>query len=135
MVSQKVLEGNWTQVEGKIRKRWRQLTHDELEGVKGNTDQLVGLLQRKTGEAREAIEGFLDEVTESQEKLLDTAKDYANRAGETIQHAVEKVRDSAEAAYSETEHLVQARPAQSMAVVFGAGVLTGLIVGMCLRSR
>lgn len=135
MVSQKVLDGNWNQVEGKLRKRWGQLTHDELETVKGNTDQLVGLLQRKTGEAREAIEGFLDELTESPEKFIDTAKEYANRAGETIQHAVEKVRDSAGAAYAETEHLVQERPAQSMLVTFGAGVLTGLIVGMCLRSR
>lgn len=135
MVSQKVLDGNWNQLEGQLRKRWGQLTHDELQEAKGNTEKLVGLLQRKTGEAREAIEGYLEELTDTQEKFLDTAKEYAGRAGESIQHAVEKVRDSAEAAYAETEHLVQARPAQSMLVTFGAGVLTGLIVGMCMRAR
>ena len=63
MVNTQVLQGQWNQVRGQIKKRWGQLTEDDLKFANGNIDQLVGRIQHKTGEAREAIESFLDELT------------------------------------------------------------------------
>lgn len=63
MANSQVLAGQWNQVRGQIKKRWGQLTDDDLKLVDGNIDQLVGRIQHKTGEAREAIESFLDELT------------------------------------------------------------------------
>jgi len=37
--------------------------------------------------------------------------------------------------YEEAEKVVRQRPAESVAVCFGAGVLVGVFVGLMLRSR
>jgi len=40
-----------------IRKqKWAQLTDDDLQSVKGKNDELLGRIQKRTGETREAIE-------------------------------------------------------------------------------
>ena len=51
MSTQEKLVGNWNQIKGKVKQRWGQLTDDELSEVEGHFDQLVGLVQQKTGEA------------------------------------------------------------------------------------
>ncbi len=63
MVNTQVLQGQWNQVRGQLKKKWGQLTDDDLRFNNGNIDQLVGKIQHKTGEAREAIEQYLDELT------------------------------------------------------------------------
>jgi ElaB/YqjD/DUF883 family membrane-anchored ribosome-binding protein len=37
--------------------------------------------------------------------------------------------------YEEAERMVKERPAESLAVCFGAGVLVGLLMGVVMRSR
>jgi uncharacterized protein YjbJ (UPF0337 family) len=39
------IEGNWTQVKGKVKEKWGKLTDDDLKIIEGNTDQLVGKMQ------------------------------------------------------------------------------------------
>ncbi len=63
MVSTQRLQGQWNSVRGQIKKKWHQLTDDDLKFSSGDIDQLVGRIQHKTGEAREAIESFLDDLT------------------------------------------------------------------------
>ena len=60
MVNAQVLQGQWNQVRGELKKKWGQLTEDDLRFTNGNIDQLVGKIQQRTGEAREAIEQFLE---------------------------------------------------------------------------
>ena len=63
-VNIQALKGNWNEIKGKLRNKWGQLTNDDLQQARGNIDQLVGLIQRKTGEARTSVEKFLEvEVT------------------------------------------------------------------------
>ena len=62
-LNQQTLEGNWNEIKGKLHERWGQLTQDDLQKARGNVDQLVGLIQRKTGEARERVEQYLNEIT------------------------------------------------------------------------
>ncbi|MBV8233105.1 MAG: CsbD family protein, partial [Planctomycetaceae bacterium] len=57
------LQGQWNTLRGRLKERWGQLTDDDLQIQDGNVDQLVGRIQQKTGEAREAIENFLTELT------------------------------------------------------------------------
>ena len=62
MSTQERMIGNWNQIKGKVKQRWGQLTDDELSEVEGNIDQLVGLIQQKTGDAREQIERVVNEL-------------------------------------------------------------------------
>lgn len=58
-----IAEGKWTQVKGKLRESWGDLTDDEIEQTKGNTQQLVGLLQERYGLAKDQAEKEVEALT------------------------------------------------------------------------
>ena len=150
MVNEQTLQGNWNEIKGKLRQKWGQLTNDDLQSAHGNIDQLIGLIQRKTGEARSSIEKFLDEASSGGasafSQATETAREFAQQAVENIQgrskQAAEQFRKSYDQAgesfrhgYEEAEHMIKDRPAESAAVCFGVGMLVGVILGLSLRSR
>src|SRR5947208_16165289 len=89
MVNQQTLQGNWNELKGKLRNKWGQLTNDDLQMAHGNVDQLIGLIQRKTGETRSSVESFLDEAVAggagSFNQAAETAREYAQQAMDTVQ--------------------------------------------------
>lgn len=40
----------------KLKQKWAQLTDDDLQYADGKNDELIGRIQKRTGETREAIE-------------------------------------------------------------------------------
>lgn len=55
------LKGNWNIAKGKLKQRWGDLTDDDLDYVDGKKDELIGRIQKRTGETREAVEKTLAE--------------------------------------------------------------------------
>jgi uncharacterized protein YjbJ (UPF0337 family) len=150
MVNQQTLQGNWNEIKGKLRSKWGALTNDDVQSFNGNVDQLVGLIQRKTGEARSSIEGYLEEVSskgagafsqaaESARQYAgqaaETARQYAGQATETIQESSKHAAESFRHGYEQAEEMVRERPMESLAVCFGAGVFVGMIMGVLMRGR
>lgn len=109
MPNAQTLQGNWNEIKGKLRTKWGQLTNDDVGAFNGNVDQLVGMIQRKTGEARQSIEQYLDSFNKSGAstggsssmvgQATETARDYAsqatNRIAEYAQGAGEYATDFA----------------------------------------
>ena len=97
MVNTQVLQGQWNQVRGQLKKKWGQLTEDDLKFANGNIDQLVGRIQHKTGEAREAIESFLDELTSQGASAISQAaesvKNYAGYASDQMRDGYNRISD------------------------------------------
>jgi uncharacterized protein YjbJ (UPF0337 family) len=56
------MKGNWNLAKGKLKQRWARLTDDDLRYDEGMEDELVGRIQKRTGEAREAIEKAVEEA-------------------------------------------------------------------------
>jgi uncharacterized protein YjbJ (UPF0337 family) len=56
------IQGEWNHLCDLARQRWSQLTEDDLRVQAQNIEQLIGRIQQKTGEGREAIETFFSEV-------------------------------------------------------------------------
>jgi len=139
MVNQQILEGNWNEIKGKIRTHWGQLTDEDLPQFHGEVDRLVGTIQRKTGEGREAIEKYLNELSGSAASTLGQAAEsvhqYTHRATESVQHTAKQAADQVRAGYGEAERFVRDRPGESLAVCFGAGLVTGVLLGMMVNSR
>jgi uncharacterized protein YjbJ (UPF0337 family) len=146
MINQQILQGNWNEIKGKIRSKWGQMTQDDVKSFDGNVDQLLGLIQRKTGEGRESVERFLNEVTANGSSAVaqatETVREYAHQAGAKIQdgakHAAEAVHDGMDSlshGYEEAEEMVRRRPGESAAVCFGAGVLTGLVLALLMHRK
>jgi len=136
-VNQQTLEGNWDSIKGKLRAEWGQLTDDELQKARGNVDQLIGVIQRKTGQARGKVEAFLNKVAENHSSMVNDVSDkvqqYTEDAVENLQGAGKQVADSARAGYIQAERVVRNRPAESLAVCFGTGLITGVVLGLVLR--
>jgi uncharacterized protein YjbJ (UPF0337 family) len=138
-VDQQVLRGDWNKIKGKLRERWGQLTNDQLESARGSVEQLVGTIQRQTGEARESVERVLEELTNHGasviSKAAESVREYAESAQDTVQGAARQAVDAARAGYQRTEETIQSRPVESLAICFGAGLITGVVLGLMLRSR
>lgn len=56
-------KGRWKELRGSIKKKWGELTDDELDQTEGDADRLAGLIQRKYGESREAVERELESIS------------------------------------------------------------------------
>jgi uncharacterized protein YjbJ (UPF0337 family) len=56
-------KGNWNVVKGKLKQKWGQLTDDDLQFVEGQEQELVGRIQKRTGETREAVERAINEAS------------------------------------------------------------------------
>jgi len=50
------LSGHWNTLKGKVKQTWGDLTDDDLTYTEGQEDELIGRIQKRTGETREAIE-------------------------------------------------------------------------------
>jgi len=135
MVNQQVLSGKWHEFSGRLKAKWGELADDDLRIFNGNVEQLVGWIQHKTGETREDIERFLDQVTEEGSGIFSAVRD---KVEETAGQAAESAREGYEAlrqGYAEAEKVVQQRPGQAVAIAFGLGLLGGLGVVLLLRDR
>jgi uncharacterized protein YjbJ (UPF0337 family) len=56
------VKGDWNITKGKLKQKWGQLTDSDLQYTEGRQDELLGRIQKRTGETREAIEKALNEV-------------------------------------------------------------------------
>jgi uncharacterized protein YjbJ (UPF0337 family) len=139
MTNEQILEGDWNEIKGKLRQKWGQLTDDDLPQLRGELDQIIGIIQRKTGEGREAIERYVEQVSGSVASAVgtaaETAGDYAQRAAEAVQDTARRAGDQVRAGYDAAERFVRERPKESRAVCFGMGVITGVVIALLLRTR
>lgn len=56
------IKGDWNIVKGKLKQKWADLTDDDLTYVEGQSDELVGRIQKRTGQTREAVEDAIRET-------------------------------------------------------------------------
>jgi uncharacterized protein YjbJ (UPF0337 family) len=138
MMNSQTLQGNWNQLKGAVKDRWGQLTDSELTQAEGDFQKLIGLIQRKTGQARDRIESELSRMMEEGgvgARATQAVREFADSASERAQQAYEQVSEQFRGGYEQAERVVQQRPIESLAVAFGSGLIAGVIVGMIARSR
>jgi uncharacterized protein YjbJ (UPF0337 family) len=59
------LKGKLKQMRGEIKRKWGQITDDDLTQAEGDIEKLVGKIQERTGERRAAIEKWLKQYDAS----------------------------------------------------------------------
>jgi uncharacterized protein YjbJ (UPF0337 family) len=57
------IKGDWNITKGKIKQKWAKLTDDDLQFVEGRQEELVGCIQKLTGETREAVEKVIKDAS------------------------------------------------------------------------
>ena len=53
------MKGDWNVMKGKLKQKWANLTDDDLQYVQGKEDELLGRIQKRTGQTRDAVEQAL----------------------------------------------------------------------------
>ena len=66
MVNVEQIKGNWDQIKGVLQQKWGKLTHDDISEIEGNRKRLVGALEKKYGLMKEEAE---KEVAEWEDAL------------------------------------------------------------------
>ena len=56
------VKGDWNITKGKLKQKWAKLTDDDLQFAEGKQEELLGRIQKRTGESREAVEKALKEA-------------------------------------------------------------------------
>jgi uncharacterized protein YjbJ (UPF0337 family) len=54
-----IIKGNWDIAKGKLKQKYSKLTDSDLRFVEGKEDELIGRLEKATGERRDELEKFL----------------------------------------------------------------------------
>ena len=54
-----VVKGNWNEQKGKLKKKFANLTDDDLLYKEGKKDEMIGRLQIKLGKSKEEFEKIL----------------------------------------------------------------------------
>lgn len=137
MVNSQSLQGNWNELRGQVKKVWGQLTDSDLDQFKGNVQELVGTIQKKTGQAKETIERELNDIANrgasTAGRATEAVQHAASQAGERIHEGYDYAATKVQDGYAQAEDLVKQRPAESIAVAFSSGLIAGVILGLVLR--
>lgn len=56
------IRGNWNQIKGQLKQNYADLTDDDLLYQEGQEEELLGRIQKKTGEAKDKIKNFIDNL-------------------------------------------------------------------------
>ncbi|MDX2109024.1 MAG: CsbD family protein [Verrucomicrobiota bacterium] len=57
------IKGDWKIMAAKLKQKWATLTDDDLQYAEGKHEELMGRIQKRTGENREAVEKALKEYS------------------------------------------------------------------------
>jgi uncharacterized protein YjbJ (UPF0337 family) len=61
VVNDDQLKGNWKQFKGELKKKWADLTDDDVLYIEGRTDKLEGKIQERYGDKQEEVKKWVDE--------------------------------------------------------------------------
>ena len=137
------------EIKGFVKEKYGQMTDDDFRVASGSIDQLIGRIQQRTGQARESIVAFFENLENKQEdakSVAAQAANYASQAAETVRETAVQATESAKEGFDqlvakssegfeEAQRLVQKHPKEALLVALGVGALVGLLVGMSGRAN
>ena len=139
MVSSNELMANWNGIIESLRAKFGNFTRDELARVEGNFEELVKLVQRKSGRSKEQIASFVSDCCESAGttygQVANRASHYADAAGEVLRDNYDRVASEAKKGLNYTAQSVGRRPLESLALAVGSGIIAGVLIGLSMSGR
>jgi uncharacterized protein YjbJ (UPF0337 family) len=59
------IKGDWNITKGKLKQKWAKLTDNDLTYTEGQQEELLGRIQKATGETREMVEKTIKEYSDA----------------------------------------------------------------------
>ena len=63
-----IIAGKWTQMKGKLKEKWGDLTDDDFDVAEGNAQYLAGKLQERYGWAKDRAESEVKDFSDRWER-------------------------------------------------------------------
>ena len=112
-----------------IQKRWPELARHTLEATRGSMQEVVRLIEEKTGLTNEG-------VREQLEELMHTAGDRSKHLAESLEpleQQLEQLLDELNSTLRpRIEKPVRQRPLLAVGVALGVGMVLGMMMGLSL---
>jgi uncharacterized protein YjbJ (UPF0337 family) len=54
-------KGSWHQFKGELKKKWGQLTDDDLLECEGNYEKFLGVIQKRYGDKKDEVQRWTDD--------------------------------------------------------------------------
>ena len=55
------IAGNWSQMKGRVKETWGEITDSDIQKIEGKRDRLAGVRQARYGKEKEAAEKEIDQ--------------------------------------------------------------------------
>lgn len=69
-MDKETLRGDWNMLKGKVKENWGKLTDNDLTEINGKKEQLLGLIQKRYGYAKEKAEQELKDWEKRNESSM-----------------------------------------------------------------
>ena len=56
------IKGNWNEMKGTLKKKYANLTDNDLAFAEGKEDELIGKLQKKLGKSKEDVHKIISDL-------------------------------------------------------------------------
>lgn len=136
MVTKEEIRGHWNSMAGSVKEKYGQITDDDLARVEGDTEQLIGLIQRKTGQSREQAEAYVHELHEETQSTLGSLSSavstYAESAGGSLRDGYREVSTRAREGYAHSAEGISSHPVESVLAALSVGLITGIAIGISI---
>jgi uncharacterized protein YjbJ (UPF0337 family) len=60
-----IVKGTWNTVKGKLKQAYGNLTDNDLKYEEGKEDELLGILQKKTGKTKDELKSWIKSAQET----------------------------------------------------------------------
>lgn len=74
-----IIQGEWTELKGKIKAKWGKLTDNEIDTLEGNIDQIKGKIQKTYGHSVDQAEKEFNEFKQSVGKKMEAVNPAKSR--------------------------------------------------------
>ncbi|MBA3662444.1 MAG: CsbD family protein [Gammaproteobacteria bacterium] len=132
-----IFEGNFDEIQGKIKQYFGKLTDSDIKKLEGTYDEFVGKVKKAYGYTEKQLEEEINHFFESEgfeavksraKQLLSNAADYAECVKDGIQHSAENIRQKSSEVQDTLISYTKKNPLKSI----GIALFTGLMLGKIL---
>lgn len=113
--AEKIIEGNWEQLKGKIKNQWGNLTDKDIDKMNGSYEALAGKIKESYGSSKEEIEKQMKEVISAF-----NSSDMKKMA----ENSLDKIKDK----FEDSMKYVKENPVKSILISLACGILFSKIV-------
>jgi len=131
----KIVEEHWKDIRSALKSKWSVLSDNDLSMIDGDSRKLVALVHQKTQLPIHEIEEGIDAIASTSEGLLSriyrSTSEFLSESGAQVSEftsaTARQVSEPVSRVAKQARTLVVARPMPSIGVVFGVGLLVGLL--------